>query len=176
MLVGVDRFGVTEEDFQNLASGITHIFHGAWPMDFKVKVQSLEPQMRVVQELLRLGQLAHNSKPTVRPRAVLASSIAVVGGYALKTRSCLVPVILMDDPETALPIGYAEAKWVCEKVMESAYDNMKEVEPTIIRIGQLSGSRETGVWSCKEHLPALIKASQAIGAMPDLQGVRPSFF
>lgn len=176
ILIGVDRFGMTEDDFQNLASGITHIFHGAWPMDFKVKVQSLEPQMLVVQELLQLGRLAHASRPTIRPRIVLASSIAVVGRYPLKARSSVVPEVLMDDPETPLPIGYAEAKWVCEKVMESAYDNMKEVEPTIVRIGQLSGSRETGFWSSKEHLPALIKASQAIGAMPDLQGVRVGFF
>ena len=168
---GIENLGMTEDQFYEIATELTHIFHGAWPMDFKVKVQSLEPQINAVGELLRLARLAHSIRPNVRPRVVLASSIAVVGQYAKKTSSFIVPESAMDDPETPLPIGYAEAKWVCEKLMQSAFDYLDEVEPTIIRIGQVSGSQSTGFWSSKEHIPALIKASQAIGAMPDLQGV-----
>lgn len=170
---GMDNLGMTKDESHNLASQLTHIFHGAWPMDFKVKVQSLEPQIKAVRELLRLGRLAHAIRPSARPRIVLASSIAVVGQYAKKTHSFLVPESPMDDPEIPLPIGYAEAKWVCEKLVQSAFDNLDELEPTIIRIGQVSGSQSTGYWSSKEHIPALIKACQAIGAMPDLQGVSP---
>lgn len=170
---GMDNLGMTEDEFHNLATHLTHIFHGAWPMDFRVKVQSLEPQIKAVRELLRLGRLAHAIRPEVRPRVVLASSIAVVGQYAEKAPSFLVPETPMDDPEIPLPIGYAEAKWVCEKLMQSAFEYLGELEPAIIRIGQVSGSQSTGFWSSKEHIPALIKASQAIGAMPDLRGVSP---
>ena len=168
---GTENLGMTEDEFHNLATQLTHIFHGAWPMDFKVKVQSLEPQIQAVQELLRLARLAHSIRPNIRPRVVLASSIAVVGQYAKTAHSFLVPETAMDDPETPLPIGYAEAKWVCEKLMQSAFEHSSELEPTIIRIGQVSGSQSTGFWSSKEHIPALIKASQGVGAMPDLQGV-----
>ena len=172
-LPGVENLGMTKDESHNLASELTHIFHGAWPMDFKVKVQSLEPQIKAVRELFRLGRLAHAIRPEVRPRIVLASSIAVVGRYANKAHSFLVPETPMDDPEIPLPIGYAEAKWVCEKLMQSAFEYLDELEPTIVRIGQVSGSQSTGYWSSKEHIPALIKASQAIGALPDLQGVSP---
>ena len=168
---GVENLGMAKNQFYAIATQLTHIFHGAWPMDFKVKVQSLEPQIHAVRELLGLACLAHSIRPNVRPRVVLASSIAVVGQYAKKTRSFIVPETAMDDPETPLPIGYAEAKWVCEKLMQSAFEHSSEVEPTIIRIGQVSGSQSTGFWSSKEHIPALIKASKAIGAMPDLRGV-----
>ena len=170
-LPGLANFGLTENEFRDLALRITHIFHGAWPMDFKMKVQSFEPHVKVVRELIELGRRAHILRPHVRPKVVLASSIAVVGCYSSDASFSLVPEIPMDDPKVPLPIGYAEAKWVCEKVMESAYDHLCEVEPIIIRIGQLSGSTSTGFWSSKEHFPALIKASQTIGAMPDLQGV-----
>ena len=55
--------------------------------------------------------------------------------------------------------------------MQSAVENSSELELTVIRMGQVSGSQRTGFWSSKEHIPALIKASQAIDAMPDFQGV-----
>ena len=168
---GTENLGMTEDEFYDLATQLTHIFHGAWPMDFKVKLHSLEPQIKAVQELLRLARLVHSIRPNFRARVVLASSIAVVGRYAKKTGTFLVPETAMDDPETPLPIGYAEAKWVCEKLIQSAFEHLKELEPTIIRIGQVSGSQSTGFWSAKEHIPALIKASQSIGAIPDLQGV-----
>lgn len=170
-VLGVEKFGLHEDVYRDVASRISHIFHGAWPMDFKVKVKSLESQVKVVRELLQIARLAHALRPSVRPRVVLASSIAAVGRFPSITHSSMVPEAPMDDPRTPLPIGYAEAKWVCEKVMESAYKYSSELEPIVIRIGQLSGSETTGFWSSKEHFPALVKASHVIGAMPDLQGV-----
>jgi len=165
------NLGLREEVTQYLASNITHIFHGAWPMDFKVKVASLEPQIKAVRNLIHLGRLAHAARPHIKTRVVLASSIAVVGQYLERAKSTVVPEKPINDPRIPLPIGYAEAKWVCEKVMESAHQYSRDVEPIILRIGQLTGSSTTGYWSPKEHLPALVQASQIIGAMPDLQGV-----
>lgn len=171
---GADKLGLSEDNFRSLSLCVTHIFHGAWPMDFKVKVRSLEPQVKAMRDLIELARLAHVSKPSVRPRVVLASSIAVVGRYHSDLQPSIVPETPMDDARSPLPIGYAEAKWVCEKVMESAYYHLKDVEPIIVRIGQLSGSNKTGFWSPKEHFPALVRASQEIGALPDMQGVRCS--
>ena len=175
-ILGMEKFGLNDDVHRDVASRLTHIFHGAWPMDFKVKVKSLESQVKFVRELLQIAHLAHALRPSVRPRVILASSIAVVGRFPSITHSSVVPEIPMDDPRTSLPIGYAEAKWVCEKVMESAHMYSSELEPIILRIGQLSGSEATGYWSSKEHFPALVKASRAIGAMPDLQGVSVKFF
>ena len=78
----------------------------------------------------------------------------------------------MYDPRSPLSIGYAEAKWVCEQIMTSAFNNLQsEMQPMIVRIGQLSGSSGTGYWSHKEHIPAIVKSSIAIRHLPDLHGV-----
>ena len=169
-----ENLGLSEEVTRNLVSSVTHIFHGAWPMDFRVKVQSMESQIKAVRELIHLGRLANAARPHIKTRVVLASSIAVVGRYLKHAQSIVVPEKPVDDPRIPLPIGYAEAKWVCEKVMESAHKNLHDIEPVILRIGQLTGSSTTGYWSPKEHFPTLVEASRTIGAMPDLQGV--SFF
>lgn len=142
-------------------------------MDFKLRLESLEPQIKVVRDLIELARLAHRRRPFLRPRFVLASSIAAVSCYPETPGSgAVVPEIPMKDPAVTLPIGYAQAKWCCEKVVESAQHTIPhELEFMIIRIGQLSGSQATGFWSQKEHLPALFKACQETGAVPDLCGV-----
>lgn len=165
---GVPFLGLNKDDFDRLASTITHIFHGAWPMDFQRRVNSFEDQIYAVRDLVELGRSAHGLQPKIKPRIIFTSSIAVAGQYSTKT----VPEIPMHDPTIPLPIGYAEAKWVCERVMESAYlSSSGEVQPMIVRVGQLSGSQAIGYWSSKEHIPALVKASQALGKLPDLTGV-----
>ena len=78
----------------------------------------------------------------------------------------------MHDPRYPLSIGYAEAKWVCEQIMASAFNNLQsETLPMIVRIGQPSGSSDTGYWSHKEHIPTILKPSIAIRHLPDLHGV-----
>jgi len=169
---GADLLGLGESEYQKLARAITHIFHGAWPMDFKRRIESFEPHIKVIHDLVQLGQIAHRAWPRVKPKIMLASSIAAVGGISTEKNRVVVPEKLLDDPSSTLSMGYAKAKWVCEKVMESAYRTVgDEIDPLVVRIGQLSGSQTTGIWSTQEHIAALVKASQSAGAMPDLQGV-----
>jgi len=175
--IGEDFFGLGHDAIQELAAQITHIFHGAWPMDFNMKVASFEPQIKVVKDLLELARSAHRKRSCLRPRLVLASSIAVVGCYSkIASSGAVVPESPMKNPSATLPIGYAQAKWCCEKVIESARDSIPhEVEASIFRIGQLSGSQSTGFWSSREHFPALVKACQDVKAVPDLRGVSRPF-
>ncbi|KAL9583819.1 MAG: hypothetical protein Q9212_002492, partial [Teloschistes hypoglaucus] len=169
---GKEFLGLEEDVYQDLAAQVTHIFHGAWPMDFKMKVSSFEPQIKAVRDLIELARLAHCKRPSVKARLVLASSIAVLGCYSKVTSSGpVVPEVTLNDPSVALPLGYAQAKWCCEKMIENAQECIaEEIECMIVRIGQISGSQTMGYWSPKEHFPALVKACQDVKAVPNLQG------
>lgn len=169
---GVAFLGFNKDDFYRLASTITHIFHGAWPMDFQRQLNSFEDQIHAVRDLIELGRSAHRLQPNIKPRIIFTSSIAVAGQHSTKT----VPELPIHNPTVPLQIGYAEAKWVCERVIESAYlSSSGEVQPMIVRVGQLSGSHTIGCWSSKEHFPALVKASQALGRFPEIPGVGLTF-
>lgn len=164
-----ESLGLSQSEYAELTLNVTHIFHGAWPMNFKRSLISFEPQIKAASNIVQLGRDIHHARPHCKPRVVLASSIAVVGRYI----STVVPEQIAANPDIPLPMGYAEAKWVCEKVFESAFVSLKdEIEPMIARIGQLSGSQHTGFWTTQEHIAALVNASQIIEAMPDLVGVR----
>ena len=88
---------------------------------------------------------------------MLASSIAVVR----RRSSTIIPEQVPEQPNIPLPMGYAEAKWVCEKVLKNTFFGLnEEIDPVVVRIKQLSGSQHTGFWTTQEHLAGLTKASK----------------
>ena len=172
-LIGSDissqGLGLKPESRSQIAGQVTHILHNAWPMDFQRTLESFEGQVRAVRNLLDLAKDAKNSQRGRKPKLIFLSSIAVAGRYPGR----LVLEQSLSDPNSTVPMGYAEAKWVCEEVLASAVESMGDkVEPVIIRIGQLSGSSTTGYWNPNEHLAAIMRSSRDIAALPALQGVR----
>lgn len=153
-----------------LIQKVTHIFHGAWPMHFQLKLRSFDQHLKALLDLMDVAKAIGDSRPDCRPRFIFASSIAVVGQYTSKT-GC-VPETIIEDPNVTLPMGYAEAKWVCEKLVQEFSEQQKNcVEASIMRIGQLSGSETAGYWSPSEHFPRLLQVSQKLGHLPQLSGV-----
>ncbi|KAI3327547.1 acetyl-CoA synthetase-like protein [Xylariaceae sp. AK1471] len=164
-----------------LASEVTHICHLAWPMDFKRTLQSFRPHIDFLCKLLELALYAKAMQPHAPPvRLLFASSIAVLryqsspqSGETNSSRSG--PMVLetaIDSPSAVTPMGYAEAKWVCERILDQAGQTHKiQVDPIVVRIGQISGpARTQGTWKTSEHVPALVRASQVVGAFPSALG------
>ena len=174
------QLGLTSETYDSIVQRVTHILHTAWPMSFKWRLSSFESQFQTVQNLLRMALDAHNSTGTSRPliarsrvRFVFVSSIAVVGEYSsLRETFSSVPETQVNDITCTNRIGYAEAKVVCERIIERARDVFApDLEACCVRIGQMSGSKESGFWNTDEHIAALLKSSININALPELEGV-----
>lgn len=176
---GAKRDGVDTPVLKQLAGQVTHVVHLAWPMDFQRTLESFKPHLDMIEALIRFSRYAYSiqsSKKAVSPvRVIFSSSIAAVRNYrdpkAAKTLA--VPEVVMGSPATAAPMGYAEAKWVCERMLSTAHRTFADqVDPVIVRVGQLSGPEHSeGVWKTGEHMPTLVKASKTIGAFPQLHGV-----
>lgn len=163
-----DHLGLKAEQYIGLVKSVTHIIHNAWPMNFQRQLASFESQVQSLSNMVKLSFDIHSSRPHVKPRILFTSSIAVGSRYSEK----LLPEDRIHNPLWTAPMGYAEAKWVCEKILEDVSIEFPDrVDPLIVRIGQLSGSTRSGYWSMAEHFPALVSASAAAGVLPDLTGV-----
>ncbi|KAL4915854.1 hypothetical protein BDW62DRAFT_203306 [Aspergillus aurantiobrunneus] len=161
------NLGLPVEVYARLTASVTHIVHNAWPMDFNRQLSSFRGPIASVRNLIHLAYDIHALRPHVLPRVVFNSSIAVTGRYPAKQ----VPEEPMTDPTWTVPMGYAEAKWVCEGLLdEAAKASPGVLDAVIIRLGQLSGSTASGFWTKTEHLPTLVSASARIGTLPDIQG------
>ena len=67
-------------------------------------------------------------------------------------------------------MGYAEAKWVAERMLEVA-EKRTPLRPVAIRLGQITGTT-AGAWKTTEWLPALVKSSVHLGYFPAIPQVR----
>ncbi|KAL4900540.1 hypothetical protein BDW74DRAFT_188176 [Aspergillus multicolor] len=164
------RLGLSPTDYQQLTTKVTHIVHNAWPMDFQRSLLSFKAQISGVKNLIRLAIDCSWAQPArgLRSRFLLVSSIAVA---AQSPSRPMVREERIRDPTSVSAFGYAQAKWVSEQILlDNLQDSPPSVRSSIVRLGQISGGTSSGVWNPKEHLPALLRLSQLVGALPDLDG------
>ncbi|KAK3695745.1 hypothetical protein B0T22DRAFT_509135 [Podospora appendiculata] len=165
--------------YDDLRRRVTHIIHNGWPMDFNRHVSSFESQFQLTRGLLHLAHdihTYHNSPSKKPPVFMFISSIAVAANYASEPQAGgarIVPEVAMPSARCPLPIGYAQAKYVCERIIEDfagVHGRGDGVVTKYVRVGQMTGARGTGRWNPSEHFPALVKSSLVVGGLPRVQG------
>lgn len=171
------RLGLSETDWNQIASQATMIIHSAWPVNFNLKLKSFEDQFEGIRNLLQLRDATNCSAA----RFVFISSIAAVSGENSGGRP--IPEKLSCEPEDVSPLGYSRSKWVAENIITAAKVggnfsapsatadrtiSVEERSPIItIRVGQLCGN-EKGVWNTTEAYPIMLSSAKITGCLPEL--------
>lgn len=164
------QLGLSDAEYGWLVQHVTHIVHNAWPMSGTRPLRAFETQFAILRNLI---DLAHDivSQRAVQVGFQLVSSIGVVGHYPLWSGQRSVPEERME-MKSVLPIGYCEAKLTCERILEATlHRHPDHFRAMTARLGQIAGSRTSGYWNPVEHFSFLIKSSQSLKALPDLDGV-----
>ncbi|KAJ6569386.1 hypothetical protein B0H19DRAFT_939587, partial [Mycena capillaripes] len=78
-----------------------------------------------------------------------------------------VPIL---DSKIATISGYAESKWVGERLVQLASER-QYLNTNVIRVGLLTGSTN-GSWDTSHWVPALVQSGVHIGCLPDGDDVR----
>lgn len=139
-------------------------------MDFNRSLISFIPHL---EGTLNMIKLAIQSSSPQQVRILFSSSIAVVGRNTLIADGRCIAELPLEDPSAIDRFGYAEAKWVCERMFEEAsrlYGH--RLSASNVRIGQMTGAEATGAWNTAEHIPMMVKSCLAVGKFPKLEGVR----
>ncbi|KAG7416252.1 Non-reducing polyketide synthase fsr1 [Fusarium oxysporum f. sp. rapae] len=168
------KLGVPDSEYASLIQSVTHIIHNAWPMSAKRPLSGFESQFQVFRNLLDLGRECASSRPAdFKFSFQMISSIGVVGQWGLaagKTGKIVVPEE-RTTIDSLLGNGYAEAKWGCERMLdETLHKYTDRFRPMVVRLGQIAGSKTSGYWNPMEHFGFLIKSSQTLNALPDVDG------
>jgi thioester reductase-like protein/acyl carrier protein/SAM-dependent methyltransferase len=163
--------GLPEHTFQHLVDNVTHIVHNAWPMSLTRQISAYEPQFQVLKNLILLSNMATSQRLVpFKFSFQFISSIGVVGYHPLWTSKTAAPEEPMS-VESVLPVGYADAKLVCERILgETLYRYPEHFRSTSVRIAQISGSKSNGYWNSVEHFASLLRSSQTLNILPDLTG------
>ena len=163
--------GLVKNQYDNIASKITHIVHNAWPMSGKRPLKGFEAQFKFMRNLIEIASAAVSMQRSMLSFQFI-SSIAVVGHRPTMTGN---PVVSEERVETAaavLPNGYGDAKWTCERMLdETLLRYPQNFRAMTVRLGQIAGSRTSGYWNPREHFTFMVQSSQTLRAFPGFDGI-----
>ncbi len=156
-------WGISERQFDTLASSIDVIYHcGAW-VNFTYPYSALKAaNVQGLQEAIRLAC-------TIKRKPIhFVSSVAVFSPPAYAAQR----VVREDNPlehTAGLFSGYAETKWVAEKILGLA--RQRGVPVAIYRPSVIGGHSQSGIGNPKDLIWNVIKGCIQLGVVPDLEHV-----
>ena len=153
------RLGLSEQQFQVMAKSIDAIYHSAALVNFIYPYTAIKAvNVLATQEILNLA-----SQTNVKP-------VHFISTLALFLASNLDVKVVHEqdsiDNSAVLYSGYAQSKWVAEKLVALARERGLPV--CIYRPAVITGHSQTGVCVTNDLLSAAIKGCIQLGAVPDV--------
>jgi thioester reductase-like protein len=157
-------FGLQPDLFDILQQSATLIIHNAWTVNFNLSLPSFRPNLDGVVNLINFCAESPNA-----PHLFFISSISSTMGH--RTTSGLTPEAVIRTTVPA-PNGYADSKYLAERLLDPATRQGSLVHASFARVGQVAGAlRSPGLWNKAEWFPSLVISSLHVGALPDTLGL-----
>ncbi|HUF38043.1 MAG TPA: thioester reductase domain-containing protein [Anaerolineales bacterium] len=156
------RLGLSERDYERLAGEIDAIYHNGALVNFIQPYEGHRPaNVGGTEEVLRLAA-AGRLKPV---HYVSTLSVFHTGEHAGDRRYKETEDLV----ENGVPLGgYAQSKWVAEKLVEEAV--RRGIPVAVYRPGVISGHSQTGAWNHTDLVWSLARACFTLGKIPELEG------
>ncbi|KAL6822067.1 acetyl-CoA synthetase-like protein [Trichoderma sp. SZMC 28015] len=150
--------GLPKSTYETITEELSAVIHCAWSVNFNMHLSSFEKgNIAGVSHLLQLCQAA-------QPPATMnfCSSVSTC------SQATVIPVPERSpDFAWAQNMGYAQSKSVAEHICAKA--SSQGVTARVLRVGQIIGDTEHGVWNAQEAVPMMMQSAITIGALPKLQ-------
>ena len=155
------QLGLSRETFDRISRETTIIMHLAWSVNFRMRLRSFEKDIAGVRNLINLALSSHH-----HASFLFCSSVASAMAY----KEGSVPEAIIEDPSSVSELGYSQSKWVAEHICKNAsLDSRLRGRVSFVRVGQLSGNSENGVWNMREAWPLMLSTLKLVGCLPDLK-------
>jgi thioester reductase-like protein len=158
--LGETQFDLTDQEFENLADRLDVIYHNGAMVNFVYPYQAHKASNVLgTQEVLRLA-----SRIKLKPvHFVSTLSIMYSGGR----NDGRIFRENEDLDQVGAPFGgYAQSKWVAEKLVAQA--GSRGIPYAIYRPGLVSGHSVTGAWNTENLITSMTRACVLLGSVPDL--------
>ncbi|KAF9344842.1 hypothetical protein BGX26_003832 [Mortierella sp. AD094] len=161
------KFGQTTEVYERLEQEVSVIVHVAWSVGFNKPVQAYADQMFNVAQFARLAAVPAICSSSQPKRIVFTSSVSVAMAYPTASGGNFnVPEEELYIQAASAAFGYGRSKFAAEGILLEAYRQLG-VPVKVVRVGQISGDREHGVWTNTAEMNALLTyAPTTVHALP----------
>lgn len=153
--------GLSPTTYNTLTSEITDVIHSAWSVNFNFQLSSFEKDS--IAGLRNLIDLCLKAQRPAPATFNFCSSVSAV----VNTKNTNIPESLPEKLNYAQEMGYAQSKLVGEHLCVNAAQQTG-IQARILRIGQVIGDRDHGIWNATEAIPLMLQSATTIGALPQL--------
>lgn len=163
--LSLSNLGLGEEVVNELKNTLTAVIHSAWAVNFNIGVRSFESHhIRGMYNLLNFCLATRTVQPA---RLFFCSSISAAAGTPIPAT---IRETYVDNLAHAQNMGYARSKVVAEHILGAAVERTG-MKAKVLRLGQIIGDTEHGMWNTTEAIPLMIRSVNTIGALPALDEV-----
>lgn len=157
--------GLSIPSYYEILQHATHVVHNAWEVDFNLSLESFSKvHLRGVRQLIDFS--SRSSKGSV---IFFISSIGTVAQWNVDNEGP-VPEVIIDDWNIPQEMGYAESKYISERLLDEA-STVTGIPTAVCRIGQIAGPTTVdGLWTKGEWLPTIIASSKYLKKIPETLG------
>ncbi|MFB2973203.1 amino acid adenylation domain-containing protein [Aerosakkonema sp. BLCC-F183] len=156
-------FGLSQEQFLMMANQLDVIYHNGALVNFTYPYSALKAaNVLGTQEILRLA-----SQAKLKPVHFISTTSVFSSASADKVR-----VVREEDEidnSEVINGGYAQSKWVAEKLVTIA--RSRDIPVAIYRLGRISGHSRTGACNTNDHTFRTIKGCIQLGYAPNLDAI-----
>ena len=158
--LALPKFGLGDEIYDNLRRNVTEVYHcAAW-------VHGLYPYERLRQANVvgtaEILKLCSQASPPASLHYISTLSVVPESYDNVSERD-----VLPRDSFSKLHQGYAQTKWVAEKLVLDAA--RRGLRATVWRLGRITGHNVTGVASTEDFMCRFIKGCVQLGCAPELR-------
>ena len=160
-----DHLGLDPSTYEKLLRTTSLIIHNAWQVDFNLALSAFEKtHIKGVCNLIKFSLRS-------QAKIFFISTIGTVTNWPLRHSTSVVPEEVITDFTVPAQMGYAESKYVLERLLSHTADTFN-ISVSICRVGQIAGpaGSSQGTWNKAEWLPSLIISSRYLGILPDSLG------
>ncbi|KAF7884733.1 uncharacterized protein EAF02_005069 [Botrytis sinoallii] len=157
------NFDLDDEIYRRIQSPATDVIHSAWPINSNLSLDTFKPQLDGIIHLLSfVSAIPHHVS------ILFISSISSILGL----ESTPIPETIIEDVSAPLPMGYAESKFISERILDYASKTkLPTVDIKVARVGQIAGpAYSSGLWNKSEWMPSLVVTSFHMGFLPENLG------
>lgn len=155
--------GLPADILDDLRQKLTKVVHCAWAVNFNIGVSSFEAQhIRGTHNLLSLCLSVSTPTPA---ELYFCSSISAAAGTPIPAN---IGETYIENLNHAQNMGYARSKLVTENILKAASEKTT-MRARVLRVGQIIGDSQTGLWNTTEAIPLMIRSALTIGALPELE-------
>jgi thioester reductase-like protein len=154
--------GLSAYTLSHLLSSLTTVIHSAWAVNFNLGVRSFEQQhIRGTYNLINLCLRTHLPSPA---KFFFCSSVSTASGTP---KPASIAETAVEDLNHAQGMGYGRSKLVTEHITRNAM-RKTGMHARVLRIGQLSGDRNSAIWNDTEAIALMVRSALTVGALPAL--------